>query len=128
MTRIRMGPPISNDTEDPDKVLMNWAVGAKLGDGSGPPPRREDWSREGQLDEVLPFVEDVFQLDVLDPVALIRATPEFFEYPMCDRDPIPQCSFGRITLLGWPRTRGGVTCTSAGDAFSPGRSCCSYRR
>ena len=92
--------PISNDTEDPDKVLMNWAVGAKLGDGSGPPPRREDWSREGQLDEVLPFVENVFKLDVLDAVALIRATPEFFEYPMCDRDPIPQWTFGRITLLG----------------------------
>ena len=52
--------PISNDTGDPDKVLMNWAVGAKLGDGSGPPPRREDWSREGRLDEVLPFVENVF--------------------------------------------------------------------
>ena len=92
--------PISNDTEDPDKVLMNWAVGAKLGDGSGPPPRREDWSREGRLDEVLPFVENVFKLDVLDAVALIRATPEFFEYPMCDRDPIPQWTFGRITLLG----------------------------
>ena len=92
--------PISNDTEDPGKVLMNWAVGAKLGDGSGPPPRREDWSREGRLDEVLPFVENVFKLDVLDAVALIRATPEFFEYPMCDRDPIPQWTFGRITLLG----------------------------
>jgi len=92
--------PISNDTEDPDKVLMNWAVGAKLGDGSGPPPRREDWSREGQLDEVLPFVENVFKLDVLDAVELIRATPEFFEYPMCDRDPIPQWTFGRVTLLG----------------------------
>ena len=92
--------PISNDTEDPDKVLMNWAVGAKLGDGSGPPPRREDWSREGRLDEVLPFVENVFKLDVLDAVALIRATPEFFEYPMCDRDPIPQWTFGRVTLLG----------------------------
>ena len=92
--------PISNDTEDRGKVLMNWAVGAKLGDGSSPPPRREDWSREGRLDEVLPFVENVFKLDVLDAVALIRATPEFFEYPMCDRDPIPQWTFGRVTLLG----------------------------
>jgi len=92
--------PISNDTKDPAKVLMNWAVGAKLGDGSSPPPRREDWSREGALDEVLPFVENVFSLDVLDPTALIRATEEFYEYPMCDRDPIPKWSFGRITLLG----------------------------
>ncbi len=92
--------PISNETEDPDKVLMNWAVGAKLGDGASPPPRREDWSREGALDEVLPFVDDVFSFDLLDPAALIRATETFYEYPMCDRDPIPVWSFGRITLMG----------------------------
>lgn len=92
--------PISNDVETPGKVLMNWAVGAKTGEGGNPPPRREDWSREGALDEVLPFVENVFSLDVLDPVALIRGTETFYEYPMCDRDPIPKWSFGRITLLG----------------------------
>jgi len=92
--------PISNETEDPDKVLMNWAVGAKLSDGSAPPPRREDWSREGALDEVLPFVENVFSLDLLDPTALIKATETFYEYPMCDRDPISTWSFGRVTLLG----------------------------
>lgn len=92
--------PISNETEDPDKVLMNWAVGAKLGDGASPPPRREDWSREGALEEVLPFVDDVFSFDLLDPAALIRATETFYEYPMCDRDPIPVWSFGRITLMG----------------------------
>ena len=92
--------PISNQVETPGKVLMNWAVGAKTGEGGNPPPRREDWSREGALDEVLPFVENVFSLDVLDPVALIRGTETFYEYPMCDRDPIPTWSFGRITLLG----------------------------
>jgi 2-polyprenyl-6-methoxyphenol hydroxylase-like FAD-dependent oxidoreductase len=92
--------PISNDTAAPGKVLMNWAVAAKLGDANSPPPRREDWSRPGRLDELLPFVENVFHMDVLDPLALIRATGEFYEYPMCDRDPVPQWSFGRITLLG----------------------------
>ena len=92
--------PIANDTGDDDTVLMNWAVAAKIGDGSAPPPRREDWSREGQLDELLPFVEDKFSLDVLDPLELIKATETFYEYPMCDRDPIPQWTFGRVTLLG----------------------------
>ena len=92
--------PISNDAGDDETVLMNWAVGAKIADGSKPPPRREDWSREGRLDELLPFVEDKFSLDVLDPVALIRGTEVFYEYPMCDRDPVPQWSFGRVTLLG----------------------------
>ncbi len=35
-----------------------------------------------------------------DAKALIEATPEFWEYPMCDRDPLPRWSHGRVTLLG----------------------------
>lgn len=92
--------PIADMDDGSGNVLMNWAVGAKIADGSKPPPRREDWSREGRLDELLPFVADKFSLDVLDPVALIRATKPFYEYPMCDRDPVGQWSFGRATLLG----------------------------
>jgi 2-polyprenyl-6-methoxyphenol hydroxylase-like FAD-dependent oxidoreductase len=73
---------------------------ARIGDGSQPPPRREDWSRPGRLDEALPFVRDTFKLDFLDPLALIEATGDFFEFPCCDRDPLPRWSFGRVTLLG----------------------------
>jgi 2-polyprenyl-6-methoxyphenol hydroxylase-like FAD-dependent oxidoreductase len=65
-----------------------------------PPPRREDWNRIGQRDEALPFVRDRFRLGFLDPVALIEATETFYEYPNCDRDPLPRWSFGRATLLG----------------------------
>ena len=32
--------------------------------------------------------------------AMVRATPEFWEYPCCDRDPLPYWSSGRVTLLG----------------------------
>ncbi|MEE4238566.1 MAG: FAD-dependent monooxygenase, partial [Anderseniella sp.] len=38
--------PIADDGRADGKVLMNWAVGAKLGDASTPMPRREDWNRE----------------------------------------------------------------------------------
>ena len=31
---------------------------------------------------------------------LILSTTEIFEYPMCDRDPLPYWSKGRVTLLG----------------------------
>ena len=92
--------PISNQTSTPGTNLLNWAVTAKLGDGSAPPPRREDWNRLGRLDELLPHVEGVFHLPTVDPVEVIRATAEFYEYPMCDRDPLPHWSFGRVTLLG----------------------------
>ena len=37
------------------------------------------------------------QVDLRQPD---RATPEFWEYPCCDRDPLPYWSSGRVTLLG----------------------------
>lgn len=92
--------PIANDDRPDGKVLMNWAVAAKMGDGSTPMPRREDWNREGVMSELLPFVENTFSLDVLDPLALIGETGTFYEYPMCDRDPVEQWTFDRVTLLG----------------------------
>ena len=85
---------------EPDgRILLNWAVMARVAAGGTAPPRREDWSRPGRLDDVLPRLQH-FRLDVLDPVAVVRATPEFYEYPVCDRDPIERWSFGRVTLLG----------------------------
>ena len=54
--------PIAHQTSTPGTNLLNWAVTAKLGDGSAPPPRREDWNRLGRLDELLPHVEGVFHL------------------------------------------------------------------
>jgi 2-polyprenyl-6-methoxyphenol hydroxylase-like FAD-dependent oxidoreductase len=79
--------------------LTNWVVCAQIGDASKPPPRREDWSRLGQLDEVLAHVAR-FRIPFLDVAALVRATGEFWEYPMCDRDPLPFWTQGRVTLLG----------------------------
>ena len=45
-------------------------------------------------------MRDHFRLGFLDPAALIEATETFYEYPNCDRDPLPRWSFGRVTLLG----------------------------
>lgn len=92
--------PIAQDTNKPGTNLLNWAVVAKIGDGSVPPPRREDWNRPGRLDELLPHIEGTFHLAEVDPVELVRTTGQFYEYPMCDRDPVPRWSFGRVTLLG----------------------------
>jgi 2-polyprenyl-6-methoxyphenol hydroxylase-like FAD-dependent oxidoreductase len=79
--------------------LTNWVMNGKVSNGASPPPRRENWSRPGKLEEVLPFANR-FRLPFLDLEALIRATPEFFEYPECDRDPLPWGTQGRVTLLG----------------------------
>jgi 2-polyprenyl-6-methoxyphenol hydroxylase-like FAD-dependent oxidoreductase len=83
----------------PDRKLTNWAVTAKVGDGASPPPRKEDWSRLGRCEDLMPHVHR-FRIPHVDAARLIEATPEFWEYPMCDRDPLPRWSHGRVTLLG----------------------------
>jgi 5-methylphenazine-1-carboxylate 1-monooxygenase len=79
--------------------LTNWVMYGKVATGESPPPRREDWSRPGKLEEVLQFAKRL-RLPFLDVEALIRATPQRFEYPQCDRDPLPWWTQGRVTLLG----------------------------
>ena len=92
--------PIFNDPEKhPGKTLMNWVVCAKVGDASTPLPVREDWSKPATLEDVLPHAR-AFTVTELGLEGLIRATPEFFIYPMCDRDPLERWTDGRITLLG----------------------------
>ncbi len=85
--------------ETPGRRLTNWVIYARGGDAGQPPPRREDWSRLGKLKEVLAFARRL-KLPQLDVQAMIRATGEFYEYPMCDRDPLPWWTQGRVTLLG----------------------------
>jgi 5-methylphenazine-1-carboxylate 1-monooxygenase len=82
-----------------DRRLTNWAVMVRTGIEGTPPPRREDWSRPGRLEEVLPHVRR-FAVGEVDLTALIRSTPVFWEYPVCDRDPLDGWSRGRVTLLG----------------------------
>ena len=82
-----------------DKRLTNWAVIGRTGDGSTPIPHKNDWSRPGRFQDLMPHVQR-FRIPFVDGRALIEATPEFWEYPMCDREPLPRWSFGRVTLLG----------------------------
>jgi 2-polyprenyl-6-methoxyphenol hydroxylase-like FAD-dependent oxidoreductase len=83
----------------PGTRLTNWVVCARVSDEGSPPPGRDSWSRQGRRDEMLPFARR-FRIPGVDFAALCAATPAFFEYPMCDRDPLPRWSHGRVTLLG----------------------------
>ncbi|MBO0707443.1 MAG: flavin-dependent oxidoreductase [Candidatus Dormibacteraeota bacterium] len=83
--------------ETPATRLTNWAV-------IGVPERRADrwlgdWSRPGSWDELRPFVEP-FRIGEVDVLAMTGGSPVFYEYPLCDRDPLPGWSAGRVTLLG----------------------------
>ena len=83
----------------PGTQLVNWVVTYRMGDGSTPPPRREDWNRHGTLAELMPHVAR-FSTPHVDLVKLVKGAPAFFEYPMADRDPLPRWTHGRVTLLG----------------------------
>ncbi|MBS9721398.1 flavin-dependent oxidoreductase [Tianweitania sp. BSSL-BM11] len=90
--------PIARGTQ-PGKILNNWVVTYRPGADGAPAPKREDWSRRGTHEELMPHVEK-FGVDVIDLPALVRATDTFFEYPMCDRDPLPWWTDGRVALIG----------------------------
>lgn len=83
----------------PETRLTNWALGVRIAAPGTPAPAREDWSRRADRDAVLPHCAR-FRLPQIDAAALVAATPEIFEYPMADRDPLPWWTRGRVTLLG----------------------------
>jgi 2-polyprenyl-6-methoxyphenol hydroxylase-like FAD-dependent oxidoreductase len=92
--------PIHADPERPDRRLTNWALMALVAEAGGRPPHRADWNRPARRDQVLAFVRDNFHLTAIDLPAMIEATALLYEYPNCDREPLPRWSFGRVTLLG----------------------------
>ena len=83
----------------PGTQLVNWVVTYRMGDGSTPPPRREDWNRRGTMAELMPHVAR-FSTPHVDLPKLVKGAPAFFEYPMADRDPLSRWTHGRVTLLG----------------------------
>ena len=62
-------------------------------------PDRADWSRPGQLDDLLPTFGH-WHFDWLDVPGLITRAEQMLEWPMVDRDPLPRWRLGPTTLLG----------------------------
>ncbi|WP_432852461.1 flavin-dependent oxidoreductase [Amycolatopsis sp. CA-161197] len=79
--------------------LTNWAICIRTGRPGDPPPERQDWAKPADRAELARYVGR-FRLPTVDHAALVEATEEIFEFPMCDRDPLPAWSHGRVTLLG----------------------------
>ncbi len=89
--------PISRKVfEDTGNNLTNWIMELAV---PGDTPPRQDWARK--VDKSVfagPF--EGWKWDWLDVPALIANGGPAYEYPMCDRDPLPRWSHGRVTLLG----------------------------
>jgi 2-polyprenyl-6-methoxyphenol hydroxylase-like FAD-dependent oxidoreductase len=83
----------------PGTKLTNWAIAGLVGRPGDPPPQTQDWARPADRSVVAEFAKR-FQTPLLDLPGLIDATRECLEFPMCDRDPLPYWTRGRVTLLG----------------------------
>jgi 2-polyprenyl-6-methoxyphenol hydroxylase-like FAD-dependent oxidoreductase len=84
----------ANDVDGQGLQLINWV--AEIG---GQSERPNDWNRTGRVEDVLPLFND-WNFDWLNVPELIAKAESILEYPMVDKDPIPQWTFGRVTLLG----------------------------
>ena len=76
---------------------INWIAELKYRDR--PALQREDWNRQGRLEDFLPKFE-AWNFGWLDAPGLIRGAQRCFEFPMVDRDPLARWSHDRVTLLG----------------------------
>ena len=90
--------PIAEGSK-PGTKLTNWAICVTAGDAGTPPPSRQDWAKPSDPSAFAEYF-DRFHLDAVDHRALIASTEQIFEFPMCDRDPVPYWTKGRVTLLG----------------------------
>jgi 5-methylphenazine-1-carboxylate 1-monooxygenase len=86
--------PIIDAVDGTGDQLINWTTEITT-DGS----ERNDWNQPGRLVDFLPYYES-WRFDWLDVPNLIARSETIFEYPMVDKDPISQWSFGRVTLAG----------------------------
>lgn len=85
--------------QTPGTQLMNWACVVRQAPPGTPAPGREDWNREAKAEVLHPILRD-FTVPETDIRALVDATPVFWDFPMCDRDPLTRWTKGRVTLLG----------------------------
>jgi 2-polyprenyl-6-methoxyphenol hydroxylase-like FAD-dependent oxidoreductase len=81
---------------DGKRVLINWICQMTVPDEA---PPREDWNRRVSQEKVMAAFGN-WRTPWLDMAALIERTPDIYEFPLVDRDPLPAWTSGRVTLLG----------------------------
>jgi 2-polyprenyl-6-methoxyphenol hydroxylase-like FAD-dependent oxidoreductase len=89
--------PIKNNVDENDNQLVNWVADLRVNAEGNIMP--QDWNRKAGKQKLLQEFS-TWKFDWLDIPALIHDANAIYEFPMSDRDPLPQWSFGNITLLG----------------------------
>jgi 2-polyprenyl-6-methoxyphenol hydroxylase-like FAD-dependent oxidoreductase len=89
--------PIQNSIDEEGNQLINWIADLRVSIEENIMP--QDWNRRADKNKLLREFGD-WHFDWLDVPSLIGEAEAIYEFPMSDRDPLPQWSFGHITLLG----------------------------
>jgi 2-polyprenyl-6-methoxyphenol hydroxylase-like FAD-dependent oxidoreductase len=86
--------PIIDDVDGEGNQLINWMAEIKRDT-----TEQNDWNKPGDLNDFFSIYED-WRFDWLDVAQMIKDADQILEYPMVDKDPISQWTFGRVTLAG----------------------------
>jgi 2-polyprenyl-6-methoxyphenol hydroxylase-like FAD-dependent oxidoreductase len=86
--------PIVDNIDSEGNQLINWMAEIKRDTDV-----QNDWNKPGDLKDFYSIYED-WRFDWLDVAQMIRDADQILEYPMVDKDPIAQWTFGRVTLAG----------------------------
>ncbi|PLS08489.1 flavin-dependent oxidoreductase [Neobacillus cucumis] len=88
--------PVCPDTAANGRSLVNWIAELTV---MAEMPSRADWNRKIDKEIFAPAFA-AWDFGWLNVPKLIEETDAVYEFPMVDRDPLPQWTFGRVTLLG----------------------------
>ena len=86
--------PIVDRIESDGTQLINW-----MAEIEGGRDTMNDWNQGGQAADFIDLFKD-WRFDWLDVPELIRSADQILEYPMVDKDPVAQWTFGCVTLMG----------------------------
>jgi len=86
--------PIVDEVDEQGNQLINWVAEIQQDLEA-----KNDWNRPGRLKDLLPIFKD-WRFPWLDVAELIAQSEKILEYPMVDKDPVAQWTFGRVTMLG----------------------------
>ena len=86
--------PIIDNIDGKGMQLINWAAEIQRDSMT-----MNDWNQQGKREDFADIFKD-WRFSWLDAPALIADAEQILEYPMVDKDPVAQWTFGRITLMG----------------------------
>jgi 2-polyprenyl-6-methoxyphenol hydroxylase-like FAD-dependent oxidoreductase len=86
--------PIVDNVDGQGNQLINWMAEIRQQNVA-----MNDWNKKGVLQDFYGIYKD-WRFDWLDVPDMISRAEQVLEYPMVDKDPVAQWTFGRITLMG----------------------------